>query len=394
MAALYHEARIVTKAALTRLNGLRNPLTADHGEIVLGTDFGGGDEVTFACEGRAGLITLCRPQALNALTHNMVHAISKALDAWERDDSVERVIIRAKGRAFSAGGDIQAIYRAGQAGEPLYDFFFDEYRLNARIESYPKPYVALIDGIVMGGGVGVSIHGSHRIFAENARFAMPEVTIGFFPDVGGSHFLSRLPGHIGLWLGLTGTRVGWGDALWCGLATHAVEAGDLDGLVADLCAESDTDAVLERYGQRPARTIDDDTMAAVDRHFSADSLGELVENLHSAAGKDEEFAGKTLAKLQKCSPTSLNVAFRQIRAGAPLSMRECMAMEYRIVNRMLRGHDFYEGIRAAVIDKDGAPKWQPASLAEIETAAIDDYFAGLGADELTFGTKTGEAASA
>lgn len=360
----------------------------------MGTEFGGGDEVTFVREGKAGVITLTRPRALNALTHNMVRAISKALDAWEEDDQISLVIIRAEGRAFSAGGDIQAIYRAGQAGEPLYDFFFDEYRLNARIESYPKPYVALIDGIVMGGGVGVSIHGSQRIFTENARFAMPEATIGFFPDVGGSHFLSRLPKNVGPWLGLTGTRVGWGDALWCGLATHAVKADDLDGLVTDLCADDNVEAVLERYDKTPERTIDDDTAAAVNSHFSAQTLDELVDNLHSVCGGGDEFADKTFAKLQKCSPTSLNVAFRQIRAGAQLSMRECMAMEYRIVNRMLRGHDFYEGIRAAVIDKDGAPNWKPQSLAEIETGEIDAYFAGLGADELTFEADRNEAASA
>lgn len=345
-------------------------------------DFGGGSEIGFVRQGGAGIITLCRPDALNALTHNMVLAIARALDAWETDSAVSLVIVRAEGRAFSAGGDIQAIYQAGRAGRPLYDFFADEYRLNARIQSYPKPYIALIDGIVMGGGVGVSIHGSRRVFTENAKFAMPEVTIGFFPDVGGSYFLPRLPNQMGMWLGLTGTRFGQSDALWCGLATDAVNAADLDRLVEDLCASGDPDNALQRYRQTPPKQITDETISAVKQFFAATSLHDVMARLTSSAEDGDEFASTILAKMSKCSPTSLNVAFRQIRAGAQLSMRECMEMEFRIVNRMLRGHDFYEGIRAAVIDKDGSPNWEPTTLDQVATDDIDEYFASLGADEL------------
>ncbi len=346
------------------------------------SDFGATAGVLFAQQGCMGVITLARPDALNALTHDMVRAIMAALSAWEGDDSVKTIVIRAKGRAFCAGGDIQAIYRAGLEGSPLYDFFADEYRLNARIESYPKPYIALIDGIVMGGGVGVSIHGSHRVFTENARFAMPEVTIGFFPDVGGSHFLPRLPSGMGLWLGLTGSRFGWGDGLWCGLATHAVRAVRLDALMADLSQADNVETVLARYSETPPREIDDAAIALIGDLFSATTLADLTGELQTRADAEDTFAAETLARLSKASPTSLNVAFRQIRAGAQLSMRQCMAMEYRIVSRMLKAQDFYEGIRAAVIDRDGAPRWQPALLEQVEQTDIDSYFASLGQEEL------------
>lgn len=347
-------------------------------------DFGGAGEVAFSRRGCAGVITLQRPAALNALTHGMVLAIARALDAWEADDGIAVVLIRGEGRAFCAGGDIQAIYRAGQAGKPLYRFFADEYRLNTRIEAYPKPYIALIDGIVMGGGVGVSIHGSHRVFTENARFAMPEVTIGFFPDVGGSHFLPCLPGEAGMWLGLTGTRLGQGDALQVGVATHAVEAGGLDELAAALSSGDDVGTTLARFSAMPERQVDDKTLASVADIFAAATLGDLVARLRARAGAADTFARAVLERLNTCSPTSLGVAFRQIRAGRALSMRECMAMEYRIVSRMLRGYDFYEGIRAAVIDKDGVPRWRPDTLQAVDPASIDEYFAPLGEHELDF----------
>lgn len=188
-------------------------------------DFGGGDEIRFERAGRAGLVTLNRPKALNAVNHAMVRALAKALDAWEADPGVALVVIKGEGRAFSAGGDLLDIYQAGREGKPRVDFFADEYRLNARIRRFAKPFVALIDGIVMGGGVGVSFHGSHRVVTENAQFAMPEVGIGFFPDVGGSYLLPRLKGSFGMYLALTGNRIRHGDLLWCGLATHAVPGG-------------------------------------------------------------------------------------------------------------------------------------------------------------------------
>jgi enoyl-CoA hydratase len=345
------------------------------------TDFGGGDEIRFEREGLAGIVTLTRPKSLNAVTHGMVLALERALDAWRADDGVHLVIIRAEGRAFSAGGDIVDIYNAGRAGNPPVQFFADEYRLNAKIANYSKPYIALIDGIAMGGGVGVSYHGSHRVATENAVFAMPEVGIGFFPDVGGSHILPGLKGAFGMYLGLTGTRIRWGDQLWSGLATHAVEAARLPEMVDELAATGKVRKVLNAHGTIPNREIDEARVFAINKHFSLGTLDAVISSLEADA-KEDPFARETLDTMLKKSPTSLYVAFDQIEAGAALEMDECMRMEFRILNRMLTGHDFYEGIRAAVIDKDNQPVWRPASLKEVDPAAIAAHFAPLPGGEL------------
>jgi enoyl-CoA hydratase/carnithine racemase len=290
-------------------------------------------------------------------------------------------VITGEGRAFSAGGDIAHVYQAGRAGKPPFDFFADEYRLNAAIARYPKPYVALIDGIVMGGGVGLSFHGSHRVMTENARFAMPEVGIGFFPDVGGSHLLPKLGSSFGFYLGLTGNRILSGDALWSGLATHTVRAERLGGLLERLAATGDVDLPLHEMFSPAPRETDRETLRAIAEHFSKPSLGAILGSLEAAA-PSQEFAAKTLATMRTRSPTSLNVAFREIVAGQALSMDDCMRMEFRILHRMLKGHDFYEGIRATIVDKGDTPAWNPATLEEVDPAAIERYFAPLGSEEL------------
>jgi enoyl-CoA hydratase/carnithine racemase len=311
----------------------------------------------------------------------MVRALTAALHEWERDSAVEVVIVKAEGRAFSAGGDILDVYNAGRAGEPPVGFFADEYRLNAWIDRFPKPYVALIDGIVMGGGVGISFHGSHRVLTENAVFAMPEVGIGFFPDVGASHVLPDLGGCFGLYLALTGNRIRYGDALWSGLATHTVEGHFLPGLVEGIAESGDPGSELRDVFRAARRETDGKALQSIARHFSRPSLAEILASLEKEA-PDDAFAAETLATMAKRSPTSLAVAFRQITAGQTLSMEECMRMEFRILNHMLRGHDFYEGIRAAIIDKGSTPAWRPASLAEVSPRDVDAYFAPLGAGEL------------
>jgi enoyl-CoA hydratase/carnithine racemase len=311
----------------------------------------------------------------------MVKALAAALAAWEKDPAVELVVIKGEGRAFSAGGDILDVYEAGRAGRPKYDFFADEYRLNARIERFPKPYVALIDGIVMGGGVGVSVHGSHRVMTENAVFAMPEVGIGFFPDVGGSHVLPDLGGHFGFYLGLTGNRIRYGDALWSGLATHTVSSEYLDGLLERLCDTGDAGSALREVFRAAPRETPTDAIHAIARHFSKPSLKKILASLEEEAA-DQPFVAETLATMAKRSPTSLAVTFRQIRSGHTLSMEECMRMEFRILNRMLTGHDFYEGIRAALIDKGSTPEWSPATLDAVRPGDIDAYFTSLGEGEL------------
>jgi enoyl-CoA hydratase/carnithine racemase len=345
-------------------------------------DFGGGEEIRFERIGKAGVVTLTRPKALNALTHGMVQALAKALTEWEDDPAIAVVLIRGEGRAFSAGGDIMQVYAARQAGkEPPAGFFADEYRLNAHIQRYRKPYVALIDGIVMGGGVGLSFHGSHRVVTENAQFAMPEVGIGFFPDVGASHILPGLAKHFGMYLALTGNRIGWGDVLGCGLATHAVRAADQERLVERLCQSGDADAALEGLTASVARETEAGVVEAIARHFAKPSLQDIVAGLDAEAASDP-FAAGTLATIQARSPTSLLVAWREIEAGRGQSMEACMRMEYRILMRMLVGHDFYEGIRAAIVDKDRQPKWRPARIEDVGSADVDAYFAPLGEREL------------
>lgn len=335
-------------------------------------DFGGGEEVRFERLGAAAVITMTRPDALNALTHAMVKAISRALHHWKHDSAVAAVVIKGEGRAFSAGGDLMAIYN-GRDNPPA-EFFADEYRLNAQIESYPKPYVALIDGIVMGGGVGVSFHGSHRIVTENAQFAMPEVGIGFFPDVGASHLLPDLADNYGMYLGLTGTRVKWGDALFSGLATHAVKAENLGSLLESIALTGEPEASLRGVFFMARRETEREKLAAIDRWFGQPTLPDVVAALERDAGVNE-LAAATLAAMRQKSPTSLAVAFREINAGQTMSMADCVRMEYRIVNRMLRGNDFYEGIRTVLVDKGAKPNWKPAALDEVDPAQVETYFA-------------------
>ncbi|MCX8567894.1 MULTISPECIES: enoyl-CoA hydratase/isomerase family protein [Hyphomicrobiales] len=344
-------------------------------------DFGGGDEIRFERTGRAGIVTLTRPQALNALTHNMVLALSRALKAWEHDRDVALVVVKAEGRAFCAGGDIMNVYESRNIGSPPVQFFADEYRLNAHIERYSKPYVSLIDGIVMGGGVGISCHGSHRVMTENALFAMPEVGIGFFPDVGGSHILPDLGGYFGMYLALTGNRIRYGDALWSGLATHTIAAEGLTGLLERLCETGEAEAILRNYFRTATRETDRDTLEAIALHFSRPTLYDVIESLQAEAASSA-FASKTLATILTRSPTSLAVTFRQVRAGLTMSMDDCMRMEFRILNRMLSGHDFYEGIRAVLVDKGSTPVWQPARLDDVDPADIDRYFETLDDREL------------
>lgn len=345
-------------------------------------DFGGGGDIRFERIGKAGVVTLNRPKALNAVNHRMVKALARALQAWESDRDVHVVAIKGEGRAFSAGGDIAAIYEAGRAGNPPYDFFADEYRLNAALARFSKPYVALIDGIVMGGGVGVSFHGSYRVMTENAVFAMPEVGIGFFPDVGGSFLLSHLPGSFGMYLGLTGTRIKRGDALWCGLATHAVDAELLPELLGELTTTGNVRAALKARAVKAGRETNDAAIHDIAHHFSRGTLEEIVASLETGVRENDEFAIAALETMRKRSPTSLHVAFRQITDGTMLDVDECMRMEFRILHRMLKGHDFYEGIRATIIEKGSTPQWRPDTLEAVASEEVERYFAPLEDGEL------------
>lgn len=340
------------------------------------------NDVLFEQRGGLGLITLNRPKALNALTRDMCLAMTAQLAEWRRDDGVKTVAIRGTGeRAFCAGGDIRTLYEAGKAGAPeALNFYREEYRLNTAIKHFPKPYIALLHGIVMGGGVGVSVHGSHRVASETVTFAMPETGIGLFPDVGGSYFLPRCPGELGMYLALTGARLNTADTLYAGVATHFVPARDTEALLAALEGGSEPDMALRSFTESPAASQLGGIREAIDRTFAEDSLEGLLAAIEADGG---EWATKTLSILRGKSPTSLKITFRQMREGARLSFDDCMRMEFRMVNRVMGGHDFYEGVRAAIIDKDNAPRWNPAALAELSSAEVDSYFAPLGAGELT-----------
>jgi len=337
--------------------------------------------VLFEKRGAVGLITLNRPKALNALTHGMCLAMKTQLDKWASDPDIGTVVIRGAGdRAFCAGGDIRSLYESGLNKTPYaLNFYRDEYILNATIKHYPIPYVALISGIVMGGGVGVSVHGSHRIADETTVFAMPETGIGLFPDVGGSFFLPRLPGETGMYLALTGARLKTPDTLYAGIATHFVPRAKREALIGVLVAGTAPDIALRGLHEDVPDTFLSDHRKSIDAIFAKNS----VEDILAALDADHtDWSRDTAKTIRAKSPTATKLTFRQLREGAKLGFDDCMKMEWRMVNRVVAGRDFYEGVRATIIDKDGAPKWQPASLAEVSAADNDEYFAPLGNKEL------------
>lgn len=338
-------------------------------------------DILFERVGALGLVTLNRPAALNALNARMCVAMDAELARWQEDPAIGAVVVRGAGeRAFCAGGDIRALYEAGRAGgAAATDFYRHEYRLNARIRHFPKPYIALLHGIVMGGGAGVSVHGSHRIADATALFAMPETGIGLFPDVGGSYFLPRLPGGIGLYLALTGARLKQADMSYAGIATHCVAASNWPALIERLADGMPIHVALEGKTADAAPPPLAEHRAVIDRCFCAAS----VEAVLAALDREEDaWAASVAASVRTKSPTSLKIGFRELREGGRLSFDDCMRMEFRMVARVMEGHDIFEGVRAAIIDRDKAPRWRPATLAEITEADVDAYFAPLGDGEL------------
>uniref|UniRef100_A0A8B9IB64 3-hydroxyisobutyryl-CoA hydrolase n=1 Tax=Anser brachyrhynchus TaxID=132585 RepID=A0A8B9IB64_9AVES len=331
------------------------------------------DEVLLEKKGGAGIITLNRPKALNALNLSMIQQIYPQIKAWEQDPETFLIIIKGTGgKAFCAGGDIRAITDAGKVGDRLaQDFFREEYTLNNAIGTCKKPYVALIDGITMGGGVGLSVHGHFRVATEKTLFAMPETAIGLFPDVGGGYFLPRLSGKIGYYLALTGFRLKGRDVLKAGIATHFVESEKLPDLEKDLIAlkSASKENIAELLNSYHVKVI----------LFSANSMEEIVKNLKEDGSA---FAIKQLETINKMSPTSLKMTLRQLREGASMSLQDVLTMEYRLSQACMRGHDFYEGVRAVLIDKDQSPRWKPAALEEVSDEFVDNCFKPLGNNDL------------
>lgn len=339
-------------------------------------------EVLTRVESGVGRITLNRPRALHALNHGMCTAMTEALLAWLDDGAVTSVMIDHAGeRGFCAGGDIRMIADSGKGdAAEAKAFFHAEYRLNHLLFVYPKPVVAVMDGIVMGGGVGISDPADVRIVTERTTFAMPETGIGLFPDVGGGWFLPRLPGRTGVFLALTGARLKAAECLSLGVATHYVESARLDELKAALLADpADPAAVAVRFASDPGPARIDANRALIDRLFAFDTVEEIFTALEA---EGSEWALKELATLKSKSPQSMKVSLRQLRTGAGLgSFAENMAMEYRLGGRIVRTHDFQEGVRAVIVDKDNAPAWSPADLSGVTDAMLDGFFAPLPADE-------------
>jgi enoyl-CoA hydratase len=343
-------------------------------------------DILFDRRGAAGLVTLNRPQSLNAVSHGMVRALAAKLGEWQTDAAVTRVVVTANGgRAFSAGGDLRGLYGLGRAGryDEALSFFREEYLLNAMIKHYRKPYVSLIDGIVMGGGAGISVHGSHRVAGDRFTFAMPEVSIGFFPDIGATWFLTRMPGELGTYCALTGERLNAADGVGTGIATHRVASSRYPELVEALCGNVPVDAILAAFAQPAGEGPVMARRPAIDRMFAKDRVEDILATLDDVAAHGEteaEFASATAALMRTKSPLSLKVTLRQLRLGKLFDFDQCMRTEYRIVSRVVRGHDLYEGIRAVIFDKDQTPRWQPSALQAVSDVEVERHFAPITAE--------------
>ncbi len=337
------------------------------------------NDVEFMQSSGLGIITLNRPGALNALSTDMCRAIDEKLAAWDVDKGIKAVVIRGGGgKAFCAGGDVRAIVEQGHENNTkAQEFFATEYKMNARIFHFSKPFIALLDGITMGGGVGVSIHGSHRIVTENTLFAMPEAAIGLIPDVGGSYFLPRFPGATGLYLGLTGARLKGADTLYVGIGTAYMQSDKLAEFIHsleenDISSDDDVDAIVAQFADDPGSAPLDEFRDLIDAVFSEKTVEDIFDHLSII---DHDWARQTLAVLKKMSPISLKVIIEQLERGRSLEFDDCMIMEYRIVSAISSyDSDFYEGVRAVLIDKDHNPNWIPPTLGEVTHEMVMTHF--------------------
>lgn len=319
-----------------------------------------------------GRLVLDRPQALNALDLAMIRDLAEPLAAWARDGSVRRVVVASGSpKAFCAGGDIRAIREFALDGDAdsIRQYFAEEYALDLLIAEYPKEYVAVIDGYALGGGLGISVHGSERIVSEHAVAAMPETAIGFFPDVGASYFLPRLQGELGAYLGLTGARLSGSDVVASGLATRFIPRERLADATAALASGVDSDSVWGAYAEDvPALGL---PLERIDAVFAGHDVTAILDRLEHEPG---EWAGAARAALAAASPTSLAVTLRLIRQGASDGLADCLARELDLATTVTKTEDFAEGVRAALVDKDRSPRWRPAAAADVGPDAIEELF--------------------
>jgi enoyl-CoA hydratase len=358
------------------------------------------EEILLGHDGGLATVVINRPKALNALTLDNYRRFYPALRAWAADPSVRAVIVRGAGdRAFCAGGDVRAVYESGRgiSGDPDLTavFFREEYELIRHIHRFPKPYVTIIDGITMGGGAGISVNGAYRIATGQTLFAMPETGIGLFPDVGATRFLNRCPGRVGRYLGLTGARLEAADALHCGFATHVMEREQIGALLAELraapwssgYAPSLAEACLARFAIDPGPAPLAALQPAIDRCFAGNSVEAILDALAVEAadgGAHARWAEETRAGLLTRSPTSLKITLRQLTTGRNYDLEAALILEYRLTQHVMAAYDFYEGVRAMLIDKDQKPRWRPATLAEVTESMVEAYFSPIGDRELRF----------
>ncbi|CAF2509912.1 unnamed protein product [Rotaria sp. Silwood2] len=341
------------------------------------------DEVKFDYINKTGIILLNKPKTLNALSLPMIHQIYPKMKEWESDGKTQLVIMKStNSKAFCAGGDIKALLAKTSEGEKLRrEFFREEYKLNHLIGTYKLPYVAIINGITMGGGCGLSVHGPFRIATETTTIAMPETAIGLFPDVGGSHFLPRLPSNLGVFLGLTGYRLRGIDNFYAGIATHFVPTNKLEEIERKLVEIPNADhKSVNTFLDQHAKLTDSQERFSLERELSfinelfsidTEAVEIILEKLKS---NGSDFALKQLAILKKMSPTSLKITFEEIKRGKNLNLKDCLIMEYRMVQNVMKGHDFFEGVRAVLVDKDNKPQWKPNSLKTVSDKEIEQYF--------------------
>jgi enoyl-CoA hydratase len=335
--------------------------------------------IVFERQQHIGVATLSRPEALNALNLPMIKALHEQLQQWETDSDIHAVIVQAApGKAFCAGGDVRWLYEKGLANDPQQlQFFWHEYHLNHFIHQFKKPYIALMDGITMGGGVGISLHGSHPVASERFIFSMPETGIGLFPDIGASFLLSRCPGFVGIFLALTGSRLGAADALAMNLVKYVIAsekfASILQGL-HQLDLSQNASARVSSYLNSMA--VDDESpiqgnLEKINDYFSRNSVIKIMAGLEAST---DPWAQTTLNTLQQKSPLSLEVTFEQMKKAKSMSLADCLKLDYCLVSHFMAGKDFYEGIRAILIDKDKKPQWQPSNVMSVTEADVADYF--------------------
>jgi enoyl-CoA hydratase len=338
------------------------------------------ESLIFTQEKNIGVVTLNRPKALNALNLPMISAFLQQLKLWETDDSIHAVVVCSEeGNAFCAGGDVRWLYDAGLRKDPEQLVFFqEEYKLNQCINDYPKPYIALMDGVTMGGGVGISLHGSHPVASEKFLFAMPETSIGFFPDIGASHLLARCPDNFGLYLGLTGSRLNALDAFDLGLIKHVVASDDFSRVFSALietdlsvnAKERVTDCI-DNFAKPNIESSINSFREFVNVCFKETTVDGIIARLKESSHK---WHSDTIAFMAKKSPLSLRVTLQQILSAKDKTLAESLAMDLRLVAHFMKDNDFYEGVRALLVDKDKSPKWRPSALSDVSSEMVDGYF--------------------